>query len=105
MSAPGDADDTLTPAVQALAQILAANVAGLGRVYDQTEADPPPGAITPEGAKPSVLFTAPYPGDYSMGGGVGLSSFGEHGPPPDRHTILVVIVFGSFKEADIGRFQ
>src|SRR6478609_808532 len=91
----------------ALARILAESVPGIGHVYDQSDADPTPDAVTlPADGRPPCIFLDPTTAQYDTDGGSGrVPTLGLGGITNDRSTIRAVLLIGPLAPTKVGTLQ
>jgi hypothetical protein len=94
--------------LQNLAAVLAAaNLPGVGKVYDQTDADPTPDVVTARSdGQAQIIFIDPYRGQYDTALQNGkVATFGSGGHVSDESTILVIVLVGPLDLKKIGTLQ
>ena len=93
--------DFLTPTVQALAQIIAANVENLGHVYDQADDDPSPDVVARILADPPDVLFWVTKARFDIRG----STRGAVGRKSDAYTIMATFIMAPYKAGRVTSVQ
>lgn len=97
-------DDLISPAIYAMMTAVKAEVTGIGRCFETSDATPVPDGITLEGGKPAAFCLGPLDWEYDQDNGY-AESFTDEGVVRDRYRVAIILLHGTFQNKGFGLLQ